>query len=207
MPAKRASGYRSSTIELRIIGGALRGSKIQYAGEPGTRPMKDRVREAVFNLLGQSVKGSVAIDLFAGTGALALEAISRGATRAVAIEKHFPMAATLQANAESLGVADRVELHAGDAFIWGQQLPDFGPEHWSVFCSPPYLLYHRCRESVLQLLADLMDAAPLDSAFIVEADERFDFDQLPDAVPTGRGTWDVRKYPPAIVGIWRKASA
>ena len=77
---------------LRIIGGRFRGRKLAYSGDPRTRPMKDRVREALFNLLGRAVEGKTAIDLFAGTGALAFEALSRGAARAVAIELHRPTA-------------------------------------------------------------------------------------------------------------------
>src|SRR5205823_2176218 len=76
--------------ELRIIGGRMRGRKLVYGGDQRTRPMKDRTREAVFNLLGPGVTGTHAIDLFAGTGALGLEAISRGAESATLIEQHFP---------------------------------------------------------------------------------------------------------------------
>ena len=67
---------------LRIIGGQFRGRRLTYHGDPLTRPMKDRVREAVFNLLWPGAEGAVAIDLFAGTGALGLEALSRGAVAA-----------------------------------------------------------------------------------------------------------------------------
>ena len=74
----KSSGCAST---LRIIGGRLRGSVIEYHGDPRTRPMKDRVREAAFNLIGPQVVGTFAIDLFAGTGALAFEALSRGAVR------------------------------------------------------------------------------------------------------------------------------
>src|SRR5271165_4697735 len=77
---------------VRIIGGKFRRRKLEYSGDLRTRPMKDRVREALFNLLGTAVEGKLAIDLFAGTGALALEAISREATRAIFIERHQPTA-------------------------------------------------------------------------------------------------------------------
>src|SRR6185369_13778531 len=95
MKSRHISGPGSGSGEvpvvgLRIIGGKLRGRKLQYSGDLRTRPMKDRVREAVFNLLGPGVKGSHAIDLFAGTGALGLEAISRGAAQATLIERHLP---------------------------------------------------------------------------------------------------------------------
>ena len=65
--------------ELRIIGGNFRGRKLRYHGDPVVRPMKHRVREAIFNLISTESDGAHAIDLFAGTGALGLEAISRGA--------------------------------------------------------------------------------------------------------------------------------
>ena len=82
---------------MRIIGGKFRGRKLEYSGDLRTRPMKDRVREALFNLLGNAVEGKIAIDLFAGTGALGLEALSRGASRAVFIERHRPTAQTFAA--------------------------------------------------------------------------------------------------------------
>ena len=83
--------------------------------------MKDRVREALFNLLGRTVEGKIAIDLFAGTGALALEALSRGALRAVAIEMHRPTARLIWQNAAEFGTSRRVENRAGSemrALTW-----------------------------------------------------------------------------------------
>ncbi|MEM1305188.1 MAG: RsmD family RNA methyltransferase, partial [Planctomycetota bacterium] len=89
--------------ELRIIGGRYRGSRLQYgahANDKGlvTRPMKHRVREAIFNLVGADMPGKLAIDLFAGTGAIGLEAISRGAERCLFIEKHVPSAGVVTQN-------------------------------------------------------------------------------------------------------------
>ena len=81
-------GDRGDSVGLRVVGGIFRGTKLRYAGDRRVRPMKERVREAIFNLLGESVKGKHAIDLFTGTGALCFEAISRGARSATAIEIH-----------------------------------------------------------------------------------------------------------------------
>src|SRR3989304_1596677 len=67
----------AETMGLRIISGRFRGRKLQYSGDRRTRPMKDRLRETVFNIIGDEVLGAHAIDLFAGTGALGLGAISR----------------------------------------------------------------------------------------------------------------------------------
>src|SRR5262245_53911372 len=108
----------------RIIGGELRGRKLLYTGDKSTRPMKDRVREAVFNLLGKEVLGKHAIDLFAGTGALGLEAISRGAHGATLVERHFPTAEIIRQNAIELEVLDRCSIVPADTLLWPKRWPE-----------------------------------------------------------------------------------
>jgi 16S rRNA (guanine966-N2)-methyltransferase len=188
--------------ELRIIGGLLRGRKLHYSGDPRTRPMKDRVREAVFNLVGPDVKGQHVLDLFAGTGALGMEALSRGAARATFFEQHFPTAAIIRENIASLGVEDRCEVISANTFIQfrphhgAYRAPDNTP--WLVFCSPPYEFYVGRLDELLTLLGTIRAAAPAASVLVVEADQRFDFGRLPQP-----DAWDVRAYPPAYVGIMR----
>ena len=161
--------------------------------------MKDRVREAIFNLIGPSIKGKHAVDLFAGTGALALEALSRGAVGATLIEQHFPTAAIIRQNIATLGVEEITRLVTANVFIWAKQRPEVDSAPWVVFCSPPYDFYVDRTDDMLVLIESLLRAAPAESAFLVEADERFHFDVLPDA-----DAWDVRRYAPAIVGLYRK---
>ena len=182
---------------LRIIGGALRHRKLQYSGDLRTRPMKDRVREAVFNLLGPQIKGTQAIDLFAGTGALGLEAISRGAERATLIERHLPTAKLIEQNAAALGVADQVEVVFGDAFGWSEEYCSQAPGPVTVFCSPPFDFYVDRQAEMLALIGRWLEAAGEGSQMVVEADERFDFASLPQAE-----RWDVREYSPAVVGVF-----
>ncbi len=184
--------------ELRIIGGAFRGRKLQYSGRFETRPMKERVREAIFNLVGPSIKGMHAIDLFAGTGALGLEALSRGAASATFIERHVPTAKTIEANAAHLGAGERVEVTAANTFIWIRQPHALPQIPWCVFCSPPYDFYVERQEDLLTLLERVLQQAPPESVLVAEADGRFDFTKLPRA-----DQWDVRAYPPAVVGILR----
>ena len=160
--------------------------------------MKDRVREAVFNLIGPSVRGLHAIDLFAGTGALGLEALSRGAATATFVERHFPTAATIQRNVAELGVADRATILPANVLLWSRRMPDLPSGLWLVFCSPPWDLFVNERDAMLALLDALIDAAPPASQFVVEADERFDLRLLPRP-----DEWQIRAYPPAIVGILR----
>ena len=189
----------ASPVGVRIIGGKFRGRKLEYSGDLRTRPMKDRVREALFNLLGNAVEGKVAIDLFAGTGALALEALSRGASRAVFIERHRPTAQAIRRNSTMLGVEAIVEVTSADTFLWARRLPDLGAAPWLVFCSPPYEFYVARKDDMLQLLTHLIEMSPPHSLFAVESDKRFDFRELPEA-----DQWDIRPYPPAILGIWVK---
>jgi 16S rRNA (guanine(966)-N(2))-methyltransferase RsmD len=180
----------------RIIGGSLRGRSFKYSGDLRTRPMKDRTREAVFNLLGPAVRGAHAIDLFAGTGALGFEAISRGAARATFIERHFPTARLIEENAALLGVSDKIAVVASDTFFWGRRHDPLGDEPIAVFCSPPYALYEERGPDLVSLIGRLIEEAAAGSRFIVEADEGFDFASLPASE-----AWNVREYPPAIVGI------
>jgi len=182
--------------ELRIIGGDFRGKRLRYSGRFDTRPMKERVREAIFNLVGPSIRGMHAIDLFAGTGALGLEAISRGAASATFVERHVPTARIVRQNIEHLGVADRADIVSADTLVWVRQQPQLPDRPWAIFCSPPYELYQQRLDELLQLVDYWFQQGPADSLIVVEADQRFDFSQLPHAEH-----WRVRNYLPAVVGI------
>lgn len=107
--------------EVRIIGGQFRGRRLHYHGDPVVRPMKHRTREAIFNLISTGCQGRHAIDLFAGTGALGLEAISRGCPSATFIEKHVPTARIVEENIRILGVEDRTTLIITSAFLWAKR--------------------------------------------------------------------------------------
>lgn len=205
---EKAHLQSAETAGLRIVGGTLRGRKIAYPGDPRTRPMKDRTREAIFNLLSTDVAGRLAVDLFAGTGALGIEALSRGAAEAVFLEKHFPTADAIRRNLETLGTADRARVTACDTILQlrrmrrdGETFGD-GRRPWLVFCSPPYDFYVTRTADMLGLLDDVFALAPPQSIVVVEADERFDFASLPQAE-----SWRVRPYPPAVVGISRNEAS
>jgi len=203
--AKRNVGSEPGAKEplgLRIIGGKFRGSKLKYTGDNRVRPMKDRVREAVFNLIGPDIKGMYAIDLFGGTGAIAIEAISRGATAATIIEIHLPTAALLRKNLEALDLLPICNLCKTDAFFWVKNEAEHPPKEspWIVFCSPPYDFYASRKMEMLEMLHRLVDLAPADSMFVIEADERFDLALLPRMPEPNR----IRSYPPAVIAIFSK---
>lgn len=183
----------------RIIGGELRGRRLSHQPGGRTRPMKDRVRETLFDLLGGSLRGRLALDLFAGTGALGFEALSRGADRAVFVERHFPTADVLRRSARDLGVAHRCEVRSGDVLLWGKRVPEIPVEiPWLVFVSPPWSFFgERCGE-LMALIAAVRAAAPAGSTFVVEADTAFSADMLPDAA-----AWQSRAMPPAVLHLLR----
>jgi 16S rRNA (guanine966-N2)-methyltransferase len=196
--------------EVRIIGGTFRGRRLNYHGDPVVRPMKHRTREAIFNLISTGCAGRHAIDLFAGTGALGLEALSRGATGATFIEKHVPSARIVQENIRTLGVEDRATLLITSAFLWAKRdlvadssgLPRDRP--WLVFCSPPYAFFHERQVDMLDLIGRIQSHAPAGSILVVEANETFDFASVRGLDHGGVDTaWDIRTYAPAVVGLWR----
>lgn len=205
-PEKAVVSDAGRETEVRIIGGQFRGRRLRYHGDPIVRPMKHRVREAIFNLISTESTGRYAIDLFAGTGALGLEALSRGAVGATFIERHVPSARIVEENIATLGVADRAQLLVTSAFVWSKRdLPaaDDGPPAgvpWLVFCSPPYDFFIDRREELTELIGRISEHAPPGSVIVVEADERFDWRPL---VGDNEKAWDIRDYPPAVVGIWR----
>lgn len=205
---KNLSKWNSSRAEagngkLRIVGGKFRGRLIDYSGDPVTRPMKDNIREAVFNLVGGWVKGKTIFDLFAGTGAMGLEALSRGASSCFFVERHIPTVRIIQENVLSLDPELPVDISSSDSFFWVRQFlktPDQLPNQpWVVFCCPPYSFYVDRKDDVLTMVTDLMKVAPEGSLFVVESDSRFDTAELPDPE-----SWFVRKYSPAVVAVRRE---
>jgi 16S rRNA (guanine966-N2)-methyltransferase len=99
---------------IRIIGGRHRGRYVRVPDAPDLRPTPDRVRETLFNWLGQDLAGATTLDLYAGSGVLTLEAVSRGAALAVAVDRNPSLVRALRAAAETLG-ATGIETHIDDA--------------------------------------------------------------------------------------------
>jgi 16S rRNA (guanine966-N2)-methyltransferase len=120
---------------LRIIGGAWRRRVLRFPDSEGLRPTPDRVRETLFNWLGQSLDGEICLDLFAGSGALGLEAASRGAGKVVMVEMGGRVAAALTENVEMLKAGPLVEIKRMDAL---QYLSSTQVKFDLVFLDPPY---------------------------------------------------------------------
>jgi 16S rRNA (guanine966-N2)-methyltransferase len=128
------SSKRVTRGRVRIVGGEYRGRRIDVPARAAVRPTPDRVRETLFNWLGQRLDGTVCLDLFAGSGALGFEAASRGAARVVMVEQDREALAALRRSRDALG-APAVEIVAGDAHAWLAR----GDERFDlVFLDPPF---------------------------------------------------------------------
>lgn len=134
-PKPARAPRRAGQGQVRIIGGRWRRRLIRFPDLPGLRPTPDRVRETLFNWLGQDLTGRRCLDLFAGSGALAFEALSRNAQEVVMVESHAAARAALAAAAAELDAGARARIGAADAlqFLTGRDgLYDV------VFLDPPF---------------------------------------------------------------------
>ena len=123
-------------MALRIVAGEFGGRRLRVPDDRRVRPTADRVREAWFSILGGSVGGARVLDLFAGSGALGLEALSRGAAHADFVELAAGSLVALRANVDALGVTDRVTVHRGDALRFAASA---APRAYDIaLADPPY---------------------------------------------------------------------
>ncbi len=120
--------------KIRLIAGKWRGRKLDVIDSPGLRPTPDRIRETLFNWLQQQIVGARCLDLFAGTGALAFEALSRGATEVVMVESNPNIIESLNQHAETLGSEGHI-IQLADAIGWMKQ----GIKGFDIiFLDPPF---------------------------------------------------------------------
>ncbi len=183
---------------LRIIAGEFRSRLLATPPDADiTRPMTDRARESVFNLLRGWFDDAAVIDLFAGVGSMGLEAISRGASHVTFVERDAAVARFLRRNVESLGCADHVAVIVADA-TRPETLDRITPPIQIVFCDPPYPMMHdeRQRLRILEQVARcralmteggfLVLRTPLDPAETAHPIDGFDG---PEVHRMGAGMW------------------
>lgn len=180
----------------RIIAGTLGGRTVPGTVSAGTRPTADRVREALFSRLDgwDALEGARVLDLYAGTGALALEALSRGAEHALLVETHAPTARSLRGAVRELGLAERCTVRAGKAETVVAQLADDAERAelpylpaTLVFLDPPYAVDTAVLEELLTALVPLLDAEAL---VVLERSSR----SRPVQWPEGWGDDGTRTY-------------
>lgn len=132
---KTKTAARVAAGEVRIVGGQWKRSKLPVVDKPGLRPTPDRVRETLFNWLGQDLTGWRCVDAFAGTGALGFEAASRGALQVQLVEQDTTLIAQLKKIKEQLQ-AEAVQVQRGDGIAALKQLPPASAD--LIFLDPPF---------------------------------------------------------------------
>jgi 16S rRNA (guanine966-N2)-methyltransferase len=159
---------------MRVIAGQYRSRILKSLKGLALRPTSDKLRETLFNVLGPDVAGSRFIDLFAGTGAVGIEALSRGAAQVVFVENHAPAAALIRKNLESLGIRSAAIVHSADALRGLQTVASrhsTQPAFDYVFLDPPYA----SADDYLRVLRYLDSAEFLSPNAIVIAEHRKSF--------------------------------
>ena len=168
---------------LRIIAGEFKGRRLKTPTTNKVRPTSDRVREAWFSILQQSIPDARVLDLFAGSGALGFEALSRGAVSVDFVETQRGSLTALNANVEALKVEDRVTIHRMDALRFAERLQ---PAQYDVaVADPPYAT------DEAQRLAEIFRATPFAGILAVE--------HRPDLAVVGD---DTRRYDTAITFVY-----
>ncbi|MFZ0641051.1 MAG: 16S rRNA (guanine(966)-N(2))-methyltransferase RsmD [Candidatus Acidiferrales bacterium] len=123
---------------MRVIAGKFKSRRLRALRGMELRPTSDRLRETLFDILGAAVEGCMFVDLFAGTGAVGIEAISRGARRVVFIERHAPAVQVIRENLKSLGITGEAEIFPMDAMRGLEKLASQHAPSDFVFLDPPY---------------------------------------------------------------------
>jgi len=190
---------------MRVIAGIYRSRILKSLKGLALRPTSDRLRETLFNVLGPGVAGSRFIDLFAGTGAIGIEALSRGAAEVVFIENHPPAVALIRRNLASLHIRSGATVLATDALLGLEKLAfrqkRESPGYDLVFLDPPYA----AAKDYARVLEFLGSATLLASGGIVVAEHRRSFD-LPEEVGALR-CYRVLKQGDAALSFYRVATA
>ncbi len=182
---------------MRIIAGKARGRQIEAPEGRNTRPTLDRVRENLFNILQMRIRGAAVLDLFAGSGALSLEAISRGAEKAVLCDNDRSANRTQHRNAEALGFSGQTEILLSDWIKAVRLLSDRGETFDLIFLDPPYRM-----TDLSEVAAALEGLLAEDGLVIVEHEAKAD-------VRFGDGfeKTDERKWGFCGMSFYRKTAA
>jgi 16S rRNA (guanine966-N2)-methyltransferase len=174
--------------QLRIVAGQLRGRKLTCTVNEHLRPAPEMVRAALFNILGDDVRNRPFYDLFAGTGAVGFEALSRGASRVFFIERDSRTAAEIERHLREFKVSEAAEVVRADVYRWVQRWPG-GGEPVNVFLGPPYADYQSRGKELSEVIAAVLAKAAGDSIIVLQSE------RLPAEWQLPNGTiWDERRY-------------
>jgi 16S rRNA (guanine966-N2)-methyltransferase len=184
---------------IRIVAGKLRGRKIACTVTPELRPTPQMVREAFFSILGNAVPERIFIDIFAGTGVVGIEAISRGASSALLVERDPQLAKGIESHLRQFELTRVAKLYRTDCYRWvAAWMPPKTPVN--IFLSPPFADLTHKTDDLIQAIATLQEKVPADSVIVVQSERGSpldDAEQMRD--------WELRHYGRNELLIWQRA--
>jgi 16S rRNA (guanine(966)-N(2))-methyltransferase RsmD len=187
--------------QIRIVAGSLRGRKLTCTVNPNMRPTPQMVREALFSILGNAVPDRPFFDVFAGSGVVGLEALSRGAKSVVFVERDFRLVAELEQHIDAFRVGEGVRVARADAYLWAMRWRA-PAEPVTVFFSPPFADYERRTGDLAQLVTTVREKVHPGSVIVLQAETTAPLDEVP-----GRADADERRYGRNSLLIWVKEDA
>jgi 16S rRNA (guanine966-N2)-methyltransferase len=191
----------TTKVQLRIVAGDMRGRKLTCAVNANLRPTPQRVREALFSILGNAVPDQVFFDVFAGSGIIGLEALSRGASSVLFVERDLRLAKEIDRHLREFGCADQAKVLRTDVFRWAEYWQPPG-EPVNVFVSPPFKDIQEHTEEMLALLKCLEEKIAPGSILILQSEK---FSPLDDHAAVA--DWEKRKYGRNVLMLWGKPVA
>ena len=185
-------------VQVRIVAGSLRGRKLTAVVHEGMRPTPQMVREALFSILGNAIPDRLFVDIFAGTGVVGLEALSRAAKAAYFIERDVRLAGAIDKHLRQFELARQARVYRTDSYRWvaAWQPP---PEPVNVFLSPPFIDLHEHPDLLLQALARLQATVAPDSVIVLQSERGSPLEEHSELLD-----WEQRAYGRNVLMIWQK---
>ncbi|GGH16759.1 16S rRNA (guanine(966)-N(2))-methyltransferase RsmD [Paenibacillus segetis] len=180
---------------MRVISGSARGRTLKAVPGTGTRPTTDKVKEALFSIIGPYFDGGAVLDLFAGTGGLGIEALSRGMDRAVFVDMDFKSLETIRTNLKATKFEEQAEVYKNDAERALKALAKRENTFDLVFLDPPYRLKHGDK---LMEQMDSLDLLEDQATIVLEHESSFDY---PDSFGKFRA-WRKAEYGEVAISIY-----
>jgi 16S rRNA (guanine966-N2)-methyltransferase len=184
--------------EVRIVAGTLRGRKLAVNVNPALRPTPQMVREALFSILGNAVPDRPFVDIFAGTGVVGLEALSRGASAGTFVERDFRLAQDVDGYLRKFKLTPRARIFRTDAYHWvaGWRAP---AEPVNIFISPPFADLSGRSDDLLQALATLQEKVADESVIALQSERGTPMEETP-----AFANWEKRYYGRNVLLLWQK---
>ena len=187
-----------SKAEIRIVAGSLRGRKIACKVSEELRPTPQMVREALFSILGNAIPDRLFVDIFAGTGVVGMEALSRGAKAAYFIERDFTLADGVLSHLKKFNLMSKSKLFRTDSYRWVSSFK--APrEPINIFFSPPFIDLTNRPEVLVDAVLQLQEKVAVESVIVLQSERGSPLEERKELE-----SWEQRAYGRNVLYIWQR---